>query len=145
MSPVLYVVMFVVAGVAIVAVAIWWLRRMANNNEQAMRARFPSAHIVRSANFFGQESLGKTQLRGNGTMAITADGITFERWLPRKQFHIPAASIQRVETPRWFLGKSYGRPLLQVVYTGENGQTDSITWYVPDLATVKTKVENLLG
>lgn len=122
------------------------VRRMAAHREQAMRERFPTARaILPNVNFFGQESNGATQLRGNGTMVLTSSEIVFERWVPRKEYRIPFARIQAIETPRAFLGKSVGRQLLKVVYTNDSGQSDSIAWLVPDLEAFKQTLENLRG
>ncbi|MGH2722781.1 MAG: hypothetical protein ACRDI0_00685 [Actinomycetota bacterium] len=85
------------------------------------------------ANSLGLESRGALQIRGNGCLAATAEAILFRQWLPRKQIRIPRARIIAIERVRWHLGKSYGRPLLKVRFTSENGQPDSIAWYVRDL------------
>lgn len=122
------------------------VKRVAARREQAMRQRFPTARtILPNVNFFGRESDGAAQLRGNGTMALTGSEIVFERWVPRKEYRIPFAAIQAIETPRAFLGKSVGQRLLKVVYTSDSGQTDSIAWLVPDLEALKQTLENLRG
>lgn len=111
------------------------LGRMARRKEASARARYPQArHIDRAASFFGQESRGAAQLRGNGTLILTDEELIFELWVPERAFHIPLHRIQSLESPSSFLGKSRGAPLLKVAYTNEQGAADAIAWQVPDLS-----------
>jgi len=111
------------------------LRRTARQKEASARARYPTARqIDRAASFFGQESRGPTQMRGNGTLILTNSDLIFEMWLPSTEFRIPLRSIQALENPISFLGKSRFTPLLKVVYTNEQGATDAMAWQVPDLS-----------
>lgn len=110
------------------------LRNTARQKEASAWERYPSARqIDRAASFFGQESRGRTQTRGNGTLILTDSDLIFERWVPNTQFRIPLRSIQSLENPTWFLGKSRFTPLLKVVYTNEQGTRDAMAWQVPDL------------
>lgn len=123
---VLFVVVF--GGVFIV------LRNLARKKEASAGERYPNARqIDRAASFFGQESLTRRQMRGNGTLILTDSDLIFEMWLPNKQFGIPLRSIQSIENPTSFLGKSRFTPLLKVVYTNDQGAIDSMAWQVPDL------------
>ena len=111
------------------------LRNTARQKEASARARYPNARqIDRAASFFGQESRGGTQMRGNGTLILTDSDLIFEMWVPNKEFRIPLRSIQSLENPSSFLGKSRFTPLLKVVYTTEQGTTDAMAWQVPDLS-----------
>jgi hypothetical protein len=111
------------------------LRNVARQKEASARERYPNArHIDRAASFFGQESRGVTQLRGNGTLLLTDSDLIFEMWVPNREFRIPLRSIQAIENPASFLGKSRFTPLLKVVYTNDQGTTDSMAWQVPDLS-----------
>jgi hypothetical protein len=111
------------------------LRHIARKKESSARARYPQARqIDRAASFFGQESRGVTQMRGNGTLILTDSDLIFERWVPNTEFRIPLRSIQSLENPTSFLGKSRFTPLLKVVYTNEQGTTDAMAWQVPDLS-----------
>ncbi|MBL8094846.1 MAG: hypothetical protein JNL73_11830 [Anaerolineales bacterium] len=58
----------------------------------------------------------------------------FELWVPATEFRIPLRRIQSLKNPTAFLGKTRLTPLLKVVYTNEQGATDSIAWQVPDLS-----------
>lgn len=111
------------------------LRRTARQKEASARERYPTArHIDRAASFFGQQSHGVMQLRGNGTLILTDSDLIFERWVPNTEFRIPLRSIQALENPISFMGKSRFAPLLKVVYTNEQGSVDAMAWQVPDLS-----------
>ena len=115
--------------------AFLWLRNTARQKEAAARARYPRARqIDRAASFFGQESRGVTQMRGNGTLILTDSDLIFELWVPATEFRIPLQRIQSIENPTSFLGKTRFSPLLKVVYTNEQGATDAMAWQVPDLS-----------
>jgi hypothetical protein len=110
------------------------LRRTARQKEAHARERHPHARkIDRAASFFGQESRGVTQMRGNGTLILTDSDLIFEMWLPQRTFTIPLHSIQGIETPTSFLGKSRFTPLLKVVYLNDRGVKDSMAWQVANL------------
>lgn len=142
MSPLGLTLIIILVILLILGVIFLFLRRVAAKRARAVRERFPNARlIIPSANFFGQESLGGMQGRGNGTLALTDNELYFERWVLRKEYHIPLSAIQSVETTMSHLGKSIFRPLLKVVYINEMGNTDSIAWYVPDVEGVKRALE----
>lgn len=111
------------------------LRNIARRKEAGAQARYPNAQLIdRAASFFGQQSHGVTQLRGNGTLILTDSDLIFEMWVPNKEFRIPLRSIHSLDNPSSFLGKSRFTPLLKVVYTNERGMTDAMAWQVPDLS-----------
>lgn len=111
------------------------LRNTARQKEASAQKRYPGARqIERAASFFGQESRGVTQMRGNGTLILTDSELIFEMWVLNREFRIPLRSIQSLENPTSFLGKSRFTPLLKVVYINEQGETDSMAWQVPDLS-----------
>ncbi len=94
-------------------------------------------HLERGANFFGQESKGYAQLRGNGVLVITGKELYFEMWMPERELSVPLSSILRIETPRFYLGKTKGYPLLKVVFRNSRGEVDSMAWMVRDLSKCK--------
>jgi hypothetical protein len=119
-----------------------FLRPMASRNIAAALERHPSAQVLeRAAMFFGQESKGVTQLRGNGTLLLTERELYFRKWVPMTEYVIPLRSITAIETPKGHLGKTYGKPLLKVSYQRDDGQPDSIAWYVRDLDAAIAQVE----
>lgn len=93
------------------------------------------------ANFFGQESLGITQVRGNGILRITEDEIYFHMLMPARVFRFPIENITAVETPKSFLGKTKFVPLLKVAFTNDEGSSDSAAWLVSDLSEAKNLIE----
>lgn len=84
------------------------------------------------ANSFGVESGGPWQVRGNGNLALTEDELLFAQWAPDRLLRIPRRSIVAASTTKSHLGKTIGRPLLQVSWTRENGDHDSIALWVRD-------------
>lgn len=115
-----------------------------NRMRKAILERFRIEDIVRAdpgANFFGQQSKGMGQIRGNGALVLTADELYFVLAVPRREFSIPVSKIVEVTTPRSFLGKSILRPLLCVAYeTG--GERDAIAWALRDVPGWQTAIEN---
>ena len=87
----------------------------------------------RGANFFGQESSGIFQMRGNGNLILYESFLFFKQWITKKNISISIENIKAIETPRSHLGKAISRPLLKVIYVNESGQLDSIAWYVNKL------------
>ncbi|HEY7874939.1 MAG TPA: hypothetical protein VIG64_07425 [Actinomycetota bacterium] len=105
--------------------------------EQELRGRLGDDRVVAledGANFFGVESKGKAQIRGNGVLAATQDEILFVMWFPRKEIRVRRDRVTALERTRWHLGKSVGRELLRVRFTNDAGQPDSVAWWVRDLA-----------
>jgi hypothetical protein len=129
-----------VLGLAVVLAVVFGgtlavLGKTARQKEASARERYPNARrIDRAASFFGQESRGPMQLRGNGTLILTDSDLIFEQWVTNAEFRIPLRSIQSLENPKSFLGKSRFAPLLKVVYRSDQGTTDSMAWQVPDLS-----------
>jgi len=89
---------------------------------------------LRGANFFGQESKGLMQLRGNGNLKLTDHALHFKQWLKKKEILIRLSDIQTVETVTSHLHKSVGKPLLKVTFLNELGKLDSVAWWVRDSA-----------
>ncbi|NHJ46301.1 MAG: hypothetical protein FK733_00805 [Asgard group archaeon] len=99
--------------------------------------KFNSEDILRiskGANFFGQESIGSRQIRGNGVLILTSDELYFEMWVPKNRIcRIQIRDILKIETTKWHLKKTKSRMLLKVVFTNKQGETDSGAWLVSDL------------
>lgn len=100
-----------------------------------VRARLGEVVVLDdSALFFGIESGGATQLRGNGCLGASGTEVVFVRWWPRKEVRIERERITAIERTRSHLGKRIGRDLLKVIFTNDQGQADSIAWFVNDLS-----------
>lgn len=133
-------VLGIVAGILLVTgvslgLVFGLLRRMAARSAAELRRRFPDARRVDVGAFlFGQQSLGVTQLRGNGTLVLTSSELFFKPWVGKREFLIPLGAIRSIETPKSHLGKTQLVPLLKVVYSDNASRADSIAWRVRDLA-----------
>jgi len=88
-----------------------------------------------TADSFGVTSAGAGQIRGNGCLAATADGLLFVQWAPKKRLWIPRTRILKVGGASTHLGKSTGDALLRVEFRTEAGLVDSAAWLVHDLPT----------
>jgi hypothetical protein len=118
------------------------LRRETMSRAQAASKKFPNAKlIIPGVNCYGQESKGKMQMRGNGTLVLTEDELYFEQLVPRREFRIPLTAVQAIETPSSFLGKTNFRPLLKVVFKNDGGQPDAMGWIVPDVEAARQAIE----
>lgn len=95
------------------------------------------------ANCFGVESLGVTQVRGNGVLTVTAERVHFLMLVPRREFVIPAAAITAIERVRGHLGKTVGRQLLKVAFTDPAGRADSAAWFTMRLDEAEAAVQAL--
>jgi GNAT superfamily N-acetyltransferase len=95
---------------------------------------FASVDVLREddANTFGVESRSAFQVRGNGTLVLTADELLFAQWVPDRLVRIPRAQITEVTTTRSWLGKTIGRQLLLVRWTAA-ADGDAIALWVKDL------------
>lgn len=89
--------------------------------------------VDEAANFFGLESRGKLQWRGNGCLALSDDALGFAMWLPRRSFAIQRGSIETVDEAASHLGKWVGQPLLRVRFTSSDGEIDTAAWWVREL------------
>jgi hypothetical protein len=90
--------------------------------------------IHAGANFFGQESKGLRQIRGNGVLILTEHELYFEMWVPKNRIcRILIRDIIQIEITKWHLKKTKSRPLLKVIFTNNLGKKDSGAWLVRDL------------
>jgi hypothetical protein len=109
-----------------------WVKR---RSRLAIQVRYTSNEIIiqsLAANFFGQTSKGKWQVRGNGALVLTEDELWFRMAIPRKELVIPLKQITNISIAKSHLGKSKLRPLLLVEFDLELG-SDSAAWLVEDL------------
>jgi len=111
--------------------------KLFKNRIKEILAKFQESEIVKvseSANYFGLESKGLKQIRGNGVLILTKDKLYFEMWIkPKTIIEIPIDSIQKIESVKSHLRKSRFQKLLKVIFTNERGNMDSVAWLVRDL------------
>jgi len=148
MTNMINIILLIILG-AIVLVYLGWLniKRILAKRIREMLDKFGDQNVLRTAplaNFFGQESIGMMQIRGNGMLVLTDKELYFRMWAPKRELSIPVGSILTIETPRSHLGKTVGRALLKVVFRDENGQRDSAAWLVRDLPSWKGSLETLI-
>jgi hypothetical protein len=97
-----------------------------------------------NANFFGQQSKGHRQLRGNGVLILTTEEIFFEMWTPKKILEIKIKNVLNVNIVKSFLGKSKFRDLLKVEFHNEQGDHDAAAWLVFDLGKWFDEIKGMI-
>lgn len=90
-------------------------------------------YFSKEVNFFGQQSAGRAQLRGNGSLLLTPDELHFLRWVPKKNIVIPLDNIENIERVSSFLGKRKKRELLKVEFNNHQGEKDSAAWLLDNM------------
>ncbi len=111
------------------------LKSIVIKQKQEIKKRFQGKDILKmsvGANCFGQETVGLAQVRGNGTLVLTEEGLFFKMWMPQKTIMIDMAEITGLEIVKSHLGKTKFCPLLKVSFTNQEGVQDSVAWLVPD-------------
>ncbi len=135
---VLSVLVFGVTGLTV------WLRSVFREMREEVKKRFRRKKILRRHNFagfFGLESLGHSQVRGNGILVLGEDELYFAKALPRRETVIPLASITDVSNPRSHLGKSNVVKLLRVEFKIQSKQ-DAAAFAVDDVEAWTAAVED---
>lgn len=100
--------------------------------------------VTTRANFFGFNSLGGKQIRGNGALVLTEDKLHFFRGSPFKEFVFPINSIKNITLPKSFNGKSVFAQLLCLEYEID-GKIDSVAWALREPQRWKDGIENLIN
>jgi len=111
--------------------------KLFKNRIKEIITKFQENEIIKvseSANYFGLESKGVKQIRGNGVLILTKEKLFFEMWVkPKTIVEIPINSIQKIESVKSHLRKSRFQKLLKVIFTNERRNLDSVAWLVRDL------------
>ena len=95
-------VIFVIITLLVLTI-VYYLR---NRFRRRFTDLYPMANFISEARSFAQQSLGRTQVRGTGTLALTADALHLQLWLSNRTLDISLQSITHVDTTRLFLGKA---------------------------------------
>lgn len=101
---------------------------------ERLEARYQAGEVILSdpaANFFGLESKGSAQVRGNGALALTADHLWFSLLTPQTEITIPLADVLEVSLVEGHLGKTMASPLVHVRFRAADGE-DAAAWLVRD-------------
>jgi hypothetical protein len=85
----------------------------------------------KNSNFFGLQSLGIKQLRGNCVLILTKNHLHSYFILPRYDIKIPLKNIENISLTKSFLGKSIFKNLIKVDFK-KGDKTDSAAWFVHD-------------
>jgi hypothetical protein len=93
------------------------------------------------ANFFGIESQGVMQIRGNGILLLTDTDLVFGMFRPTRDFLIPLAKIEKIELAESHLSKTVFQPLLKVYFTNDAGDADSVAWWLANPTEWKNVLE----
>ena len=142
---VLLVFGIVLLVVVILSVARALVRGVAARAQALINKQYPPGSTELSddmANFFGLESKGALQVRGNGGLVLTRDELCFLPLVGDTPLRIPLRTIRAVSEVRSHLGKTVGRPLLRVEYDGEGGP-DAVAWFVKDVSAWQAKLASL--
>ena len=130
----------VAAGFAVLMLR-WLIRRVRMLSARRIAESIPDAGQIllqdSGANFFGLESLGGMQLRGNGGLVLTSGCLHFFMLFPRREMLISLEEIEETSLVRSHCGKSVFRDLLKVTYRVQRGGVrgrESAAWYVRDAA-----------
>lgn len=132
-------------GCTLLAVAIRLLIRGAEGTlrQRVAECLEPRETIQREdyrANYFGLESLGGWQLRGNGALVLTDQALEFQMLWPRRRFRVSLAEVTGSALVRWHCGKSVGRDLLKVSFQAGDRE-DSVAWFVPNALAWKATLD----
>jgi hypothetical protein len=144
---ILIVVGAVIALLAVLKLVLVVWGRVERRVDRAVTARLAERHAPEEmllhetmANFFGEESRGPAQMRGNGGLVLTRDALVFHMLVPDRTIGIPLEDIREVSLVRSHLGKRVGRDLVHVRYDVPDG-TDAIAWFVRDPETWRRELE----
>ncbi len=146
LEKIVLVALSVVVGVLVAVVVpklVFWLIK--GPLEARIAAHYGPGKILMKdlrANSFGLESAGVWQARGNGGLVLTAEGLHFFMFLPRRVLRVPLDAITEVIFTKSHLGKATMFDLLKVRFSVE-GKPDSIAWYLTDPAAWKNRIEEL--
>lgn len=124
--------------------AVYYVGNLRRKFRQKITEQYPNAIFITEAQSFGQQSLGRMQARGTGTLALTTDTLHFELWRPNRSLPIPLNAITNIDVARSFLGKSQFKPLLKVEFTNQDGQVDAIAWGISGLDNIKQQIEQAI-
>lgn len=120
--------------------------RISKRLYQLVYKKFSKQEIIRittHANFFGIQSKGSAQARGNGALVLTRDELCFIRAVPQQENKVPVNSICEISMPRFFNGKSAFVPLLCIKYkTGQ--KEDLMAWAISDAKKWKKEIEKII-
>jgi len=133
------IVISIAVGVGLLVVLLVVVRQFLHSMAASGKARAlalagsPPLLLEPSANCFGFESLGVTQLRGSGCLALTSNRLVFAMWVPARDTVIERSQIVRVDTAKSHLGATQFVALLRVRFRTPDGAEDVAAWRLRDV------------
>ena len=122
------------------------LKRLFKNRIKEVMDQFDEKEIVMEfykANFFGLESWGRKQVRGNGVLVLTNNELFFGMFKPAKNLSIQLDSIIKIKTSdKSHLSKATFMRLLKITYLNE-GKEDTAAWLVNRLDDWEAAIRKL--
>lgn len=146
MNPLIIILLVVLWLILLSTVLLWATRRLGRRREKEILTQFDAQKIVlqAAANFFGQQSRGRGQLRGNGLLILTNDELYFAMWWPRREWRLPRGKITGAEIVKSFLGRTRFQPLLKINFLNATGQADIAAWLVAEPEKWQEKIGELI-
>lgn len=132
-------ILALVVAVGVGLVLLWARKVLSAARDRAIEVAPGAILVDERANCFGVASAGVSQIRGNGTLALTGQELVFVQAVPQRTIRITRSAIIGVRTQRSFLGKSKGMDLLVVSYatpaepSAVASGEDEAAWLVADL------------
>ncbi|MFC8528107.1 hypothetical protein [Nocardia sp. NPDC057227] len=116
--------------------------RVKRSSANAVETAFAPGEVLRSdamANYFGWESKGGKQIRGNGALVLTGQRLWFRRAGSSEPLEIPLTAVTGVDVVRSHNGKSVRQDLLRISVDG-----DSVAWWVREPKVWEGHLRSLL-
>lgn len=134
MNIVMIILLVVLWLILLSAILLWITRRLGRRREKEILAQLGAQKIAlqATANFFGQQSRGRGQLRGNGLLVLANNELYFAMWWPRREWRLSREKITSTEIIKSFLGRTRFRPLLKINFLNDIGQSDAAAWLVAE-------------
>jgi hypothetical protein len=101
---------------AAMAVALLFVLRWARSAREELHRslRTERAQLEDDARLVGVRSRGLVQVRGTGTLALTARELVFVMWVPRRELRIPREAIESAQAGHGLPGYRSGGEVLHV-------------------------------
>lgn len=115
--------------------------------EKYVRSTFTESEIIgvtTRANFFGLQSRGSRQLKGNGAIILTDENLFAIRAIPFKEIIIPTTNITAVSLQHSFNGKTILKKLLCIHYQ-DGGHEEALAYGVAHPEKWKLAIEKIIS
>ena len=138
----------IAGGVGLLVLLVVFMRGLQKKRTAEVMAKFKDKKVYgvcSSASFFGVESKGMGQVRGNGVLVLAEGELYFEMWTPKRSLKVPFSTFQAVELVRSHLGKARaGVKLVKLSFTSDQGAPDSAAWQMSNPDHWKSAFEKII-